>query len=163
MIDIVRSDGELVEIQAGGFSSLGPKLDALLDQHRMRIVHPLAAEQRIVRVDGDGVVRAVRRSPRRERPLAIFDRLVSFPSLLAHPNLTVELVLCREDHVRGPLPRRGRRGGREPGQRKLVELLGRLELSSPEDALDLDRSPRARSPTTIWPAGPVARHGSRSA
>ncbi|MCZ4491755.1 MAG: hypothetical protein JWP53_686, partial [Conexibacter sp.] len=38
VIDLVRADGELVEIQTGGFSPLGPKLDALLDGHRMRIV-----------------------------------------------------------------------------------------------------------------------------
>ena len=42
VIDLVRADGELVEIQTGGFSPLGPKLDALLDGHRMRIVHPVA-------------------------------------------------------------------------------------------------------------------------
>ena len=65
VIDLVRADGELVEIQTGGFSPLGPKLDALLDAHRMRIVHPVAAERRIVRVDDQGEVLSSRRSPLR--------------------------------------------------------------------------------------------------
>ncbi|HEV2062363.1 MAG TPA: hypothetical protein VGR12_05880, partial [Solirubrobacteraceae bacterium] len=116
LIDLVRSDGELVEFQTGNFSPLAPKLDALLDEHRIRIVHPVAAERRIVRVDKHGeVVGTPRRSPARGRPLAIFDRLVSFPSLLAHPNLVVEVLMCREDHVRAPEPRRGRRFRRDPG------------------------------------------------
>ena len=54
VIDLVRADGELVEVQTGGFSALGRKLDALLDTHRFRIVYPVGAERRIVRVDGDG-------------------------------------------------------------------------------------------------------------
>ena len=137
VVDLVRADGELVEVQTGGFGPLGPKLDALLDEHRVRIVHPLAAERRIVRVDAQGEVVAARRSPLRESPLAVFDRLVTFPSLLAHPNLVLELLLCREDHVRAPAPRRGRRLKRDPGERRLREVLDRIELREPRDALAL--------------------------
>ena len=56
VIDLVRVDGELVEVQTGGFGPLGAKLDALLDQHRFRVVHPVALERRIVRVDEHGEV-----------------------------------------------------------------------------------------------------------
>jgi hypothetical protein len=139
VIDLVRADGELVEIQTGGFSPLGPKLDALLDGHRMRIVHPVAAERRIVRVDEHGEVLSSRRSPLRGGPLDIFDRLVSFPSLLAHPNLTVEVLLCREDHIRAPEAGRSRSGRRrrDPGQRRLVDVVGSTVLASPADAAAL--------------------------
>ena len=142
VIDLVRADGELVEFQTGDFSPLGPKLDALLDEHRIRIVHPIAAERRIVRVDDHGEIVSTRRSPLKGGPLAIFDRLVTFPSLLAHPNLVVELLLCREDHVRRPEPRRGRRFLRDPGERRLREVLGRVELRDPRDALALAAPPR---------------------
>ena len=141
VIDLVRADGELVEFQTGDFSPLGPKLDALLDEHRIRIVHPVAAERRIVRVDEHGEVVSARRSPVRGRALAIFDRLVSFPSLLAHPNLVVEVLLCREDHVRAPEPRRGRRFLRDPGERRLHEVLDRVVLEQPADALALVAPP----------------------
>ncbi len=139
LIDIVRADGELVEVQTGGFGALARKLDALLDEHRFRIVYPVAAERRIVRVDGEGQVLSARPSPRRATALELFDRLVAFPSLLSHPHLTVEVVLVREDHVRGPapVPSASRRRTRDPGQRRLVEILDRIELHGPGDALKL--------------------------
>jgi len=137
VIDLVRADGELVEVQTGGFGPLGPKLDALLDRHRMRIVHPVPAERRIVRVDEAGEVVRARRSPRMPGAVAVFDKLVAFPSLLAHPHLTVEVLLCREDHVRAPEPVVLRRRKRDPGIRRLIEVLDRIELRTPGDALAL--------------------------
>lgn len=80
VIDLVRADGELVEVQTGGFGALGTKLDALLDEHRFRVVHPVAAERRIARLDGHGEVASVRQSPRRATALEVFDKLVAFPS-----------------------------------------------------------------------------------
>lgn len=139
VVDLVRADGELVEIQTGGFGPLGPKLDGLLDQHRMRIVHPVAAERRIVRVDPDGVILSERRSPKKGGVLEVFDRLVSFPSLLGHPHLVIEVLLCREDHVRSPAPVRSRSGRRtrDPGVRHLSGVVGSHELRRPSDALGL--------------------------
>jgi hypothetical protein len=133
VIDLVRADGELVEIQTGGFGPLARKLDALLDDHRVRIVHPVAAERRIVRVDSSGEVLSARRSPKRATMLDVFDKLVSFPSLLSHPNLTIEVFLLREDHVRGPEPTKTRRRTRDPGERRLVEILDRVALTTPAD------------------------------
>jgi len=140
VIDLVRADGELVEIQTGGFGPLGPKLDALLDGHRMRIVHPVPAERRIVRVDADGVVLSERRSPKSASVLEVFDRLVAFPSLVGHPHLVIEVLLCREDHVRGPAPVRStgnRRRTKDPGTRHLDAVLAGHEVRRPEDALAL--------------------------
>jgi hypothetical protein len=135
VIDLVRADGELVEVQTGGFSALGPKLDGLLDEYRMRIVYPVAAERRIIRVDEAGEITSVRRSPKRAGVADVFDRLVAFPSLMTHPHLTVEVLLLREDHVRRTQPVRGRRRTRDPGERRLVDVLGRVELRSPDDLL----------------------------
>jgi hypothetical protein len=147
VIDLVRADGELVEVQTGGFGPLGPKLDGLLDEHRVRIVHPVAAERRIVRVDEAGEVLSARRSPRRATALDLFDKLVTFPSLLAHPNLTLEVVLTREDHIRGPGPVRVRRRTRDPGERRLTGLVDRVELREPADLLGL-LPPLPREPFT---------------
>lgn len=136
-VDLVRADGELVEIQTGGFGPLAAKLDALLDEHRFRIIYPVAARRRIVRVSDDGEVLSARPSPRRGRPLELFDRLVSFPSLVTHPHLTVEVLMLCEDHVRAPEPRRVRRRTRDPGERRLVEILESVELRGPADLLEL--------------------------
>ena len=47
---------------------------------------------------------AARRSPKRATAVEVFDKLVAFPSLLTHPNLTIEVLLLREDHIRRPQP-----------------------------------------------------------
>lgn len=135
VIDLVRADGELVEVQTGGFSALGRKLDALLDTHRFRIVYPVAAERRIVRVDGDGEITSVRRSPKRASVVEVFDKLVAFPSLLTHPHLTIEVLLLREDHVRGGRPERMGRRTRDPGERRLIDVLGRVEVRESGDVV----------------------------
>jgi hypothetical protein len=62
---------------------------------------------------------------------------VSFPTLLEHPNLTIEILLTEEDHVRKPAPVRGRRYLRDPGERRLTEVLERIELRGPLDAAGL--------------------------
>jgi hypothetical protein len=137
VIDVVRSDGELVEVQTRGFGSLGAKLDALLDGHRVRIVHPLPAERRIVRVDDGGEVLAVRRSPKRVTAVQVFDELVAFPLLMTHPNLTIEVLLLSEDHIRATEPVTTRRRTRDPGERRLVAVLDRVELRTPDDLLGI--------------------------
>src|SRR3954470_6160482 len=130
VIDLVRGD-ELIEVQTAGFHRLKAKLDALLDAHPMTIVHPVCAQRRIVRVDEHGEVVAARRSPLRGGVLDVCGELVSFPSLRSHPNLRVDVVLCAEDHVRGPEPvvRRGRR--RDPGQRRLAAGLAGPRVEGP--------------------------------
>ncbi len=135
VIDLVRSDGELVEVQTGGFGALGAKLDALLDDHRIRIVYPVAAERRIVRVDEHGQIASIRRSPKRATAIEVFDRLVAFPALLTHPNLTIEVLLLREDHLRAVRPDTSGRRRRDPGERRLVDVIEHVELRDVDDVL----------------------------
>jgi hypothetical protein len=88
-----------------------------------------------VRVDEHGEVLTTRRSPKRATAADVFDRLVAFPSLILHPNLTIEVLLLREDHVRGPGPTTTRRRTRDPGERRLVDVLDRITLRTAEDVL----------------------------
>lgn len=134
VIDLVR-DGELVEIQTRGFSSLRRKLDALLDHHPIRIVHPIAVARWIRRVDANGVERSRRRSPIRGRAVDVCDELVSFPTLLDHPNLTVELLLIHEEEIRRPDPSAWRRRGWRVEARHLLDVVDRVVLASPRDLL----------------------------
>jgi hypothetical protein len=97
----------------------------------------VAAERRIVRVDRDGEVTSVRRSPKRATEVEVFDKLVAFPSLLTHPHLTIEVLLLREDHVRGGRPERVGRRRRDPGERRLVDVLDRIELRGPGDVVNM--------------------------
>jgi hypothetical protein len=125
VVDLVRPH-ELVEFQTGNFGSIRPKLTALLERHRVRVVHPVAAETTIVRIDGDGAIRSRRRSPLRGCPHSLFDQLVAIPLLACHPRLTFEVVLVRVDEHRVDAPRtRTRRKPWRVADRVLVEVLER--------------------------------------
>jgi hypothetical protein len=99
-IDLVRGD-LLIEIQTRNFFALKRKLPKLLEQHRVRLVHPIAAEKWLVRVAADGITEiSRRRSPKRGRFEDIFDELVHVPALLAHPNFSLEILLIRQEEIR---------------------------------------------------------------
>jgi len=86
-------------------------------------------------VDEHGEVLAARRSPKRATAVDVFDKLVAFPALLTHPHLTIEVLLLREDHIRRPQPVTTRRRTRDPGERRLVGVIDRIELRTPADVL----------------------------
>jgi len=137
VVDLVRGE-LLIEIQTRGFSSMRRKFDRLLDTHSMRLVHPVAAEKWIVKLDEDGHEVSRRRSPKRGIPADVCEELVSFPSLLSHPNFTLEIALIEEEEVRRPDAKKGwRRGGFVIEERRLVDVLGTIELGSPEELLGL--------------------------
>ena len=58
---------------------------------------------------------------------------MAFPSLLTHPHLTIEVLLLREDHVRGERPEQLGRRRRDPGERRLIDVLGRVVFRGPDD------------------------------
>jgi hypothetical protein len=105
VVDIVRRlpDDPLscrcIEIQTGGLAALKRKLQALLDRYPVQVVYPIAQERHIVRVDKDGVILSRRKSPRRGTVFHLFPELVSFPALVRHPNLSLEVLLIREEQL----------------------------------------------------------------
>ena len=102
-VDICRPGavGEVVEIQTGSFSSLKRKLEALLPDRPVRVVHPVAVEKWITKVAEDSTTFLSRRkSPKRGTLYDLFDELVSFPHLVNDPNFSVEVVLVREEELR---------------------------------------------------------------
>jgi hypothetical protein len=138
VIDIVRGD-LLIEIQTRHLYALRPKLRRLLDDgRRIHLVHPLPAERWIVREDGDRRPISRRKSPKRAAVCDIFTELVRIPNLAAHPNLTLEALLIREEQVW----RDDGRGSWRRGHWSLVDrrLLGVAEsavFGSPADYLAL--------------------------
>lgn len=135
--DLFR-DGGLIEIQTRGFSAMRRKFDHLLDTHSIRLVHPIAAEKWILKLDEDGQKVSRRRSPKRGIPADVCAELVSFPSLLSHPNFILELAMIEEEEVRRPDAKKGwRRGGFVVAERRLVDVLGTVTLDSPAALLEL--------------------------
>lgn len=137
VIDLVR-DGLLIEVQTRGFAGIRPKLTSLLDHgHRVRLVHPIPAEKWIVRRDLDEVL-SRRRSPRRGEPVDVFSELVSFPGLVAHPQLEIELLLTVEEEWREHTPGRSwRRNGWSVLERRLIEVKDRVTLLDPQSLVAL--------------------------
>ena len=137
VVDLIRN-GLLIEIQTRGFSAMRRKFDRLLDSHSMLLVHPIAAEKWIIKLDEDGGEMSRKRSPKRGIAADVCQELVSFPSLLSHPNFTLEIALIGEEEVRRPDAKNGwRRGGFVIEERRLVEVLDTIVLASPEALLDL--------------------------
>ena len=129
VIDLVR-DELLIEVQTRGFSSMRHKVGTLLGLgHAVRIVHPIPLDTWIVKVDAEGGVLGRRRSPKHGTPIDLFSELVSFPDLLVHPHLEIEVLLTVEEEVRRHVPGRSwRRNGWMVVERRLLEVVGTVPV-----------------------------------
>lgn len=137
VVDLVRDD-LLIEVQTRSFGSMHRKLDVLLDAHHVRVVHPIAVERHIVRLGEGGEVLSRRRSPKKGLAADLFAELVSFPTLLDHPHLTLQVVFTREDEIRVHEPGRAwRRKGWVVHDRHLLEVVDDLVITAPGDLVDL--------------------------
>lgn len=133
VIDIVGED-RLVEIQTGNFTAIRPKLERLLDHHRLLLVHPVARERWIVRTTADGEVLGRRKSSQRGRVEDVFRQLVRLPHLLSHPNLTLEVALIQEEQVLCDDGRGSWRRGRwSVYDRRLLAVLETRTFAAPGD------------------------------
>jgi hypothetical protein len=132
-IDIVRGE-QLIEIQTANFSQIRRKLVYLLRDHHVHLVHPIPVEKWIVRQDEGGREISRRRSPKKGRVVDVFEELVHIPNVVMHPNLTVEVLLTRQEEIlrKGGKGARGRRGW-ELHDRKLLEVLDNYVLASHKD------------------------------
>lgn len=133
VVDVVRGD-TLVEVQTSGFSSMKAKLEQLLADHDVRIVHPIAVDKWILKINDDGEVASRRMSPKHGTAFDLFAELVSFPHLVAHPRLSIDVVLTREEELRTHHPGKAwRRRGWVIEHRRLVEVVDQRTFESPED------------------------------
>ena len=132
-VDLVR-DELLIEIQTTSFGSIRSKLRALTREHRVRLVHPIAAERWIVKQPCPGQAGSRRKSPKRGRLEHVFVELVSFPELLCNGNLSLEVLLVQEEEVRRhDARRRRRRGGWVTHERRLLDVRERHLFHGPAD------------------------------
>ncbi len=133
VVDIVRGD-LLVEIQVGNFSAIRRKLAVLTENHRVRLVHPVAEQKWIVRQNARGMQIGRRKSPKRGRTEHIFDELVRLPALVPRENLAVEVLLIHADQIlRNDGKGSWRRQGWSIVDYRLLQVTGRHLLESPAD------------------------------
>jgi hypothetical protein len=137
VIDIVRGD-LLIEIQTRHLYALRPKLLRLLEEHPIRLIHPLPCERWIVREDREGYRLTRRKSPKRATAQDIFTELVRIADLACHPNLNLEILLIREEQVwRDDGQGSWRRGRWSIVDRRLLEVAAANRFKCPADYLSL--------------------------
>ena len=137
VIDVAKPD-MLIEIQTGGFAGIRTKLSALLQNHPVRLVHPVAAETVISVYAEDGQLRSNRRSPKRGSIQTAAGELLYLSELIPHPNLEIEILLVRQEEVRRDDGRGSwRRRGISIEDRILNEVIDTRLFSQPADYLSM--------------------------
>jgi hypothetical protein len=134
VIDLVRKNGDLVEIQTGNFGKIRDKIRQLAVSHKILLVHPIVVKKTIVVIDpATGEILSRRASPKHEGPLALFDELVYFPDALTLPKLQLELALVEVEEIRLKNRKTGWRQRDKVLDRRLVAISGALRLSQVKD------------------------------
>lgn len=135
----VVAGGRVFEIHTGGFRPLRRKLPRLLERYPVTLVHPVARDRYIVKVPADPNAPPTRRkSPKHGSVFDVFPALASIPALLAHPNMTLEVVMTVEEEVRGMNGRGSwRRGGWAILDRRLVDVVETCTITSMADLFAL--------------------------
>ena len=127
VVDILQPDGDIVEIQTGSVAKLKAKLKALVADHRVVLVYPLAVEKQLVVFDaGQHTVLYTRMSPRKASLADAFGELVGISPLLADPNLELRVLLTRQQEIR-------RSDGRGSWRRRGVTIVDRRLLEVREE------------------------------
>jgi len=138
VIDIVRDD-LLIEIQTKNFSAIKKKLEILLKNHRVLLIHPIVKDKWIINIDyqSNRIIRK-RLSPTHRSYLDIFEELIRIPDLIANPNLTIELLLVQVEEFRMNDGKGSwRRKGWSIYDKRLVNVLEKKVFCSPIDFLML--------------------------
>ncbi len=134
IVDILRGD-LIIEIQTANFSAIARKMRDLVSRHRVRLVYPVPRDRWIVKMAQETVGAATRRkSPKHLDVVDVFDELVSFPELIAHPNFELDVVLIEEETVWNLDGRkRWRRRGWVTVERRLLSIYGTVSLRAAAD------------------------------
>lgn len=133
-IDVLHGD-TLIEIQTANFTALKAKLPLLLQNHQVKLVHPIAQKKWIVRIPTEGQPPTGRRkSPKRGKLEHVFSELVRIPHLIAHPNFTLEIVLTEEEEIRiNDGQGSWRRKGWSIQDRRLISVISQTQFQNPQD------------------------------
>ncbi|HWR11357.1 MAG TPA: hypothetical protein VN445_06025 [Rectinemataceae bacterium] len=140
VVDLLRADGELVEVQTGHLGQLRPKVLELAGKgHRVRVVYPISAERQLRRLDPEtNELVSVRRSPKRGDLYSLFDELVHAPEFVATRNVAVEILVVRsvETKVRDGTGSWWRKGDRTI-DRELLEVVSSRSFNARDQWLAL--------------------------
>ena len=133
VIDIVRNE-ELIEIQTKNFFAISKKLIQLCKDHKVKLVHPISRIKWIKKIDIEGNVISVRKSPKKGTVYDIFDELVSIPELINDENFSLEILIIDSEELRCDNGKGSwRRKGISIVDKKLLSVIESYEFKSRED------------------------------
>ena len=93
----VLIDNHIYEIQTRSFNAFKSKLKTLLDDYLITVVYPIAQNKMLYKVNEQGEIIQVRKSPKKTHPLSIGEELYKIKDLLKHENLSFKIVLLDVD------------------------------------------------------------------
>lgn len=137
MVADVLTDGQIFEIQTGGFYPLRKKIDWYLTHtaYRVTVVHPIAAVRYLSWIDPvSGQIISRTRSPKRGRVRDAAGELYWITDFVGEPRFSIRLLLIgmEEYRMKDGWSRDGKRGSSRY-ERFPTELYGDVSLASPED------------------------------
>jgi hypothetical protein len=134
IVDLLKADGEIVEVQTGSLAKIEAKVLALARSGRkVRVVHPIAVESEIRRLDPKtDELLSVRRSPKRGDVYELFGELVRASGLVAARGVTVEALMVKTAVTRkNDGTGSWRRKGDRTVDRELVQVLESRAFRTP--------------------------------
>jgi hypothetical protein len=136
IVDIVTDD-HLIEIQTRNFSEIRNKIKNLLQNYKIKLVHPIVQDKWIVHFNSQ-LNKIIRRrlSPIHCSYIDIFKELVSIPKMISYPNFTIEIILVQIEEIRENNGKGSwKRKGWSVSDKKLVRLIERRKFNNPIDFL----------------------------
>ena len=138
VIDIVRQN-LLIEVQTKNFSAIRRKLENLLKNNRVLLIHPVIKDKWISYLKPNDVsLNQKRKSPQHGSFFNIFKELIYIPDLLSNWNLIIEVLLIQVEEIRIKDNKGSwRRNGSSIYDHKLLKILDRRIISNPKQLLRL--------------------------
>jgi hypothetical protein len=138
IVDIVRDDF-LIEVQTTNFSAIRNKLEFLIKNNKVKLIHPIIRDKWIVYLDTQ-LNKVIRRrlSPIHCSYLNIFKELIRIPKMISHPNFIIEIILVQIEEIREKCYKASwRRKGWRICDKKLFRVIESKKFTNPIDFLYL--------------------------
>lgn len=104
--DILTPDNQVIEIQTSNLGKLYSKLEIMLPNNTVRIVHPIATTKYIETRTPEGTMITHRKSPKKLSLQSIFKELTGIWPFLLNKNLTLEILetIITEERIKTEKP-----------------------------------------------------------
>ncbi len=137
VVDIAQ-ENRVIEIQTKNLYAMKEKLDMLSQDREVLVVYPISEEKYISRLNGNHEPVSRRKSPKKGKTMDVFGELMRCPKLLDKENVSLEIVMIKEEEVRCEDGEGSwRRKGVSIIDRRLLELGRKTQYHCVRDLLTL--------------------------